>query len=161
MKLVIFGANGPTGVELCCQALALGRCITAAVAARVSQNIVSTRTSLSGTSRPVTISLLPCSQSSAQTGHMHQRVAPPRVDMLQRRRREPLCPSRKVTRWHKINQAPLFVRVSNRLTLTLLRAGVKLFGPGRYPMYLLTVRGRKSGQPRTVPIVIWEHQGKR
>jgi hypothetical protein len=61
----------------------------------------------------------------------------------------------------KINQAPLFVRVSNRLTLTLLRAGVKLFGPGRYPMYLLTVRGRKSGQPRTVPIVIWEHQGKR
>jgi hypothetical protein len=61
----------------------------------------------------------------------------------------------------KINQGPLFVRVSNRLTLILLRAGVKLFGPGHYPMYLLTVRGRKSGQPRTVPIVIWEHQGKR
>lgn len=61
----------------------------------------------------------------------------------------------------KTNQAPLFVRVSNRLTLTLLRAGVKLFGPGHYPMYLLTVRGRKSGLPRTVPIVIWEHHGKR
>jgi deazaflavin-dependent oxidoreductase (nitroreductase family) len=61
----------------------------------------------------------------------------------------------------KTNQAPLFVRVSNMLTLTLLRAGVKLVGPGRYPMYLLTVRGRKSGLPRTVPIVIWEHHGKR
>jgi deazaflavin-dependent oxidoreductase (nitroreductase family) len=59
------------------------------------------------------------------------------------------------------NQAPLFVRVSNTLTMTLLRAGVKLFGPGHYPMYLLTVRGRKSGLPRTVPIVIWEHDGKR
>jgi len=55
----------------------------------------------------------------------------------------------------KSNQAPLFVRVSNTLTVTLLRAGVKLFGPGHYPMYLLTVRGRKSGQPRTVPIVDW------
>jgi hypothetical protein len=52
----------------------------------------------------------------------------------------------------KTNQAPLFVRVSNTLTVTLLRAGVKLFGPGHYPMYLLTVRGRKSGQPRTVPL---------
>lgn len=61
----------------------------------------------------------------------------------------------------KTNQAPLFVRVSNTLTVTLLRAGVKLFGPGHYPMYLLTVRGRKSGLPRTVPIVIWEHHGKR
>jgi deazaflavin-dependent oxidoreductase (nitroreductase family) len=28
-------------------------------------------------------------------------------------------------------------------------------------MYLLTVRGRKSGQPRTVPIVIIERNGKR
>jgi deazaflavin-dependent oxidoreductase (nitroreductase family) len=58
-------------------------------------------------------------------------------------------------------QAPMFVRVSNILTLTLLRAGVKLVGPGNYPMYLLTVQGRKSGLPRTVPIVIWEHNGKR
>ena len=59
------------------------------------------------------------------------------------------------------NRAPLFVRASNTLTMTLLRAGVKLYGPGHYPMYLLTVRGRKSGQPRTVPIVLWEHHGKR
>jgi deazaflavin-dependent oxidoreductase (nitroreductase family) len=59
------------------------------------------------------------------------------------------------------NQAPLFVRLSNALTVSLLRAGVKLVGPGHYPMYLLTVRGRKSGLPRTIPIVIWEHDGKR
>jgi len=58
-------------------------------------------------------------------------------------------------------QAPMFVRVTNILTLTLLRVGVKLVGPGNYPMYLLTVRGRKSGQLRTVPIVTLEHNGKR
>ena len=58
----------------------------------------------------------------------------------------------------KKDKAPMFVRVANVLTLTLLRAGVKLVGPfvffGNYPMYLLTVRGRKSGLPRTVPIAI-------
>ncbi len=52
------------------------------------------------------------------------------------------------------DEAPLFVRLSNILTLILLRAGVKLVGPGHYPMYLLTVKGRKSGLPRTVPIVL-------
>jgi deazaflavin-dependent oxidoreductase (nitroreductase family) len=61
----------------------------------------------------------------------------------------------------KTSQAPLFVRVANVLTTTLLRAGVKLKGAGNYPMYLLTVRGRTSGQPRTLPIAIWEHNGKR
>jgi len=58
-------------------------------------------------------------------------------------------------------KAPWFVHVGNVLTLTLLRAGVKLVGPRNYPMYLLTVRGRKSGQPRTIPIVILEQNGKR
>jgi deazaflavin-dependent oxidoreductase (nitroreductase family) len=58
-------------------------------------------------------------------------------------------------------KVPIFVRMSNFLTLALLRAGVKLNGVGNYPMYLLTVRGRKSGQPRTVPIAIWERNGKR
>ena len=58
-------------------------------------------------------------------------------------------------------KAPWFVHVGNVLTTTLLRAGVKLVGPGNYPMYLLTVRGRKSGQPRTIPIVILEQNGKR
>ena len=58
-------------------------------------------------------------------------------------------------------QAPLFVRWGNIMTMTLLRVGVKLVGPGNYPMYLLTVRGRKSGVPRTIPIVTIEHNGKR
>ncbi len=58
-------------------------------------------------------------------------------------------------------QAPMYVRAANVLTMTLLRAGVKLKGAGNYPMYLLTVRGRKSGQPRTIPIAIWERNGKR
>ena len=50
----------------------------------------------------------------------------------------------------KTDKAPMFVRVANVLTLTLLRAGFPLVGPGlvigNYPMYLLTVRGRKGGQ---------------
>ena len=61
--------------------------------------------------------------------------------------------------------APKFVRVANILTMSLLRAGFPLVGPGfvvgNYPMYLLTVRGRKSGQPRTVPIAIMERDGRR
>ena len=61
----------------------------------------------------------------------------------------------------KTYQAPLFVRLGNVLTTTLLRAGVKLVGPRNYPMYLLTVRGRASGQPRTISIVILEQNGKR
>jgi deazaflavin-dependent oxidoreductase (nitroreductase family) len=61
----------------------------------------------------------------------------------------------------KTNQAPLFVRLENVLTLTLLRAGVKFSGPGNYPMYLLTVRGRTSRQPHTIPIIIHEQNGKR
>jgi deazaflavin-dependent oxidoreductase (nitroreductase family) len=62
-------------------------------------------------------------------------------------------------------QIPRFVRLGNIFTVTLLRAGVKLVGPypffGKYPMYLLTVRGRKSGLPRTVPVAIIQRDGKR
>jgi deazaflavin-dependent oxidoreductase (nitroreductase family) len=61
----------------------------------------------------------------------------------------------------KKNKAPLFVRAANVMTTTLTRLGFKLVGYGKYPMYLLTVRGRKSGQPRTVPIVLWERNGER
>src|SRR5437868_14257227 len=61
----------------------------------------------------------------------------------------------------KIHKAPMYVRTANVLTTTLLRGGVKLVGARNYPMYLLTVRGRKSGLPRTVPIAIWERNGKR
>ena len=56
---------------------------------------------------------------------------------------------------------PRFVRIGNAVTTTLLRAGVKLAAPGDIPMYLLTVRGRKSGLPRTTPIVVLEQDGKR
>ncbi len=58
-------------------------------------------------------------------------------------------------------KAPWFAHWGNRLITPLLRAGIKLAGPGNYPMYLLTVRGHKSGQPRTVPIVLLEQHGKR
>jgi deazaflavin-dependent oxidoreductase (nitroreductase family) len=65
----------------------------------------------------------------------------------------------------KTDKAPRFVRAGNVLTMTLLRAGVKLVGPymvrGNYPLYLFTVRGRKSGLPRTIPIVIIQQNGKR
>ncbi len=65
----------------------------------------------------------------------------------------------------KTSQVPLFVRLGNALTLTLLGAGFKLRGPffvfGKYSMYLLTVRGRKSGLPRTVSLAIIERNGKR
>src|SRR3954468_1382111 len=65
----------------------------------------------------------------------------------------------------KAAQLPAYIRVANAMTLALLRAGVKLVGPflffGSYPMYLLTVRGRKSGQPRTVAIAIMQRNGKR
>src|SRR6476661_9379121 len=65
----------------------------------------------------------------------------------------------------KTAQVPAYVKVGNAVTLALLRAGVKLVGPflffGNYPMYLLTVRGRKSGQPRTVALAIIERNGKR
>lgn len=61
----------------------------------------------------------------------------------------------------KTTRVPWFVLMANVLTKTLLRAGVKLMGFGKVPTYLLTVRGRKSGQPRTTPISIVEQDGKR
>jgi deazaflavin-dependent oxidoreductase (nitroreductase family) len=56
---------------------------------------------------------------------------------------------------------PRFVRAANVLTTTLLRVGVKLVGFGHHPTYLLTVRGRKSGEPRATPISVVEQDGKR
>jgi len=63
----------------------------------------------------------------------------------------------------KTDKAPMFVRVGNVLTTALLRAGFKFNGLGlkNHPTYLFTVRGRKSGQPRTIPIVIIEQNGQR
>lgn len=48
------------------------------------------------------------------------------------------------------------VRASNAAVAVLLRAGVKLGN-----MTLLTVRGRKSGQPRTTPVALIEREGER
>src|SRR6266568_3063067 len=51
----------------------------------------------------------------------------------------------------KTYRVPSFVSVSNRVIKLILRAGMK---PGA--MALLTVRGRKSGLPRTTPMAIDE-----
>ena len=48
------------------------------------------------------------------------------------------------------------VRLSNKIVGFLLCAGVKIG-----PMVLLTVRGRKSGQPRTTPVALGERNGQR
>jgi len=61
----------------------------------------------------------------------------------------------------KTYHAPLFVRIANVMTTTLLRTGFKFTGFNSYPVYLLTVRGRKSGKPRTVPLALLEHSEKR
>jgi deazaflavin-dependent oxidoreductase (nitroreductase family) len=63
----------------------------------------------------------------------------------------------------KTDKAPGFVRIGNIMTTTLLRAGFKFNGLSlkNHPTYLFTVRGRKSGQPRTIPIVIIEQNGQR
>src|SRR4051812_11686067 len=60
----------------------------------------------------------------------------------------------------KSNRVPVFVPWANVFTTALLRAGLKLKGFG-VPMYLLTVRGRKSGQPRTTPVSVAELDGQR
>lgn len=47
-------------------------------------------------------------------------------------------------------------RIGDALFMALLRAGVKMG-----TMSLLTVRGRKSGQPRPVPVLLVEQDGHR
>jgi deazaflavin-dependent oxidoreductase (nitroreductase family) len=47
-------------------------------------------------------------------------------------------------------------RVGNAVAATMLRLGLPMG-----PMYLLTVRGRKSGQPRSTPLAILERDGAR
>jgi deazaflavin-dependent oxidoreductase (nitroreductase family) len=49
-----------------------------------------------------------------------------------------------------------FVRMSNLFTTVAVRSGLRM---GK--MSLLTVAGRKSGLPRTVPVAIMERQGQR
>ncbi|EFH82410.1 nitroreductase family deazaflavin-dependent oxidoreductase [Ktedonobacter racemifer] len=50
----------------------------------------------------------------------------------------------------------LFFRVGRNINTFLLRAGVK-----KGNMTLLTVRGRKSGQPHTIPVALVEYDGQR
>jgi deazaflavin-dependent oxidoreductase (nitroreductase family) len=54
------------------------------------------------------------------------------------------------------DRAPRHVSFFNPVTRALLRAGVPLGLNG-----LLTVRGRTSGQPRTTPVAIIGHDGRR
>ena len=56
----------------------------------------------------------------------------------------------------KTYQPSFSFRLGLFMTTTMLRAGIKLGG-----MTLLTVRGRKSGQPRTTPVTIIERDGQR
>ncbi len=54
---------------------------------------------------------------------------------------------------------PDIVSVINWGIKMLLRLGVRLTILG--PMMLLTVRGRKTGRPRTTPVDLHEHNGRR
>lgn len=44
---------------------------------------------------------------------------------------------------------------------TLLRTGIPLRGYGGAQMYMLAVRGRKSGEPRSTPVALMERDGNR
>lgn len=56
----------------------------------------------------------------------------------------------------KTFRASFTIRLFNTIITFLIRSGVKIG-----PMSLLTVRGRKSGQPRTTPVAIIEGDGQR
>jgi deazaflavin-dependent oxidoreductase (nitroreductase family) len=56
----------------------------------------------------------------------------------------------------KTQQPPPLFRVGNAVATALLRLGLPMG-----PMYLLTVRGRKSGQPRTTPLAVLKLDGTR
>ena len=56
----------------------------------------------------------------------------------------------------KTFQATFFLKTFNTMIIALLRVGVKMGN-----MTLLTVRGRKSGQPRTTPVMLTQQNGQR
>ncbi len=56
----------------------------------------------------------------------------------------------------KTYQITFTVRMVNMLATALLRAGIRI-----HTVSLLTVRGRKSGQPHTVPVTLVEQGGQR
>jgi deazaflavin-dependent oxidoreductase (nitroreductase family) len=49
-----------------------------------------------------------------------------------------------------------FTRFGNTMSAAMIRLGISPAG-----MHLLTVRGRNSGLPRTTPVNLVEHQGRR
>jgi deazaflavin-dependent oxidoreductase (nitroreductase family) len=63
---------------------------------------------------------------------------------------------RRYTFMAKTLQINFADRIGDTLITTLLRAGVNMGTTS-----LLTVRGRKSGQPHTVPVVLVEQEGQR
>src|SRR3954451_19678517 len=73
-------------------------------------------------------------------------------------------PAKSATRSHTtmtnqastVGRVPAWVSIFNRPARFLLRAGVPM-GPNA----LLTIRGRKSGLPRTTPVAIIDHAGRR
>ncbi len=56
----------------------------------------------------------------------------------------------------RTNGRPFYFGLMNRLVKSLLRLGLPVG-----PTTLLTVRGRKSGHPRTTPVGFLEHDGHR
>ncbi len=57
---------------------------------------------------------------------------------------------------HQLSQAPAFVRLSNPLANALLRVGMPM-GPNT----LVTIRGRTTGQARSMPLAVMEMDGRR
>jgi deazaflavin-dependent oxidoreductase (nitroreductase family) len=51
---------------------------------------------------------------------------------------------------------PAPARRTNRIVVPLLRLGIPIG-----PMYLLTVNGRRTGEPRTMPVATFEFEGGR
>jgi deazaflavin-dependent oxidoreductase (nitroreductase family) len=60
------------------------------------------------------------------------------------------------TRADTVERAPVRIRVVNAIVKRLLLLGVRIT-----PMVLLTVRGRRTGRPRTTPVGLLLHDGHR
>jgi deazaflavin-dependent oxidoreductase (nitroreductase family) len=63
---------------------------------------------------------------------------------------------REVVAMTKTYRVTPFVRMGNLFTRTMIRSGLRVRNSA-----LLTVTGRKSGKPRTVPIAVAEYEGQR
>jgi deazaflavin-dependent oxidoreductase (nitroreductase family) len=55
-----------------------------------------------------------------------------------------------------IQRVPVRIRLVNAIVLRLLLLGIRIT-----PMVLLTVRGRRTGRPRTTPVGLLVHNGHR